>query len=146
MLPQKRVAQFLGLKKISFWCLVVYMFGWRVSRCVVIRLLDFLLGCLVCGCVVVWLFSCLKGQWVGGWPPGRPRSKLGGERNQKLQYTLHIQDNYTICFQCRFHIFNSSLRTMLTIYSPYLQALFSYWHTMIQTQTWYVGNSIHWFF
>ena len=85
---------------------------------------------------------------MGGWPPGRPRSKLGGERNQKLQYMLHIQYNYSICSPCRFHIFNSSLGTMLTIYSPNLQPLFSYWHTMIQTQTWYVGNSIQcrWFF
>ena len=125
--------------------------------CLVVGFSTWLLGLWLCGCLVVALSSWLLGLWVvgclgvlrvGGWPPGRPRSKLGGERNQKLQYTLHIQYNYTICFQCRFHIFNSSLRTILTIYSPYLQALFSYWHTMIQTQTWYVGNSIHcrWFF
>ena len=43
------------------------MFGWRVSRCVVIWLLDFLLGCLVCGCVVVWLLRCLLGCLVCGW-------------------------------------------------------------------------------
>ena len=83
----------------STWLLGLWLFG-----CCVVFLVAWFVG--------GWLFGCLKGWWVGGWPPGRPRSKLGGERNQKLQYTLHIQDNYTICFQCRFNIFNLSLRTI----------------------------------